>query len=144
MTQIDANGHLLPIQPPTPEVVPEQPRWTIGRSMIAVAAAAFLLGVVRPLYLISDAEFGGPLTRAFQERYLRVSIEANLVGRPEADIVAVLGSPTSISEFQEFLLSRPTRVYRYAPSWSTAGSFQVVCHAGVVSGVREEEPDKPM
>ncbi len=113
-----------------------KPRWTIRRLMIAIAVVAFLFGVIRPIYLVFDAVGHGPYTRAFNRRCQQMADDAHLIGRPEADVIAVLGEPTSTYEYGDWD-DVPLRTFNYAPSLIFLGKFQVHCRKGVVRNLEQ-------
>lgn len=114
-----------------------KPRWTIRRLMIAVAAVAFLFGVVRPIYLGIDALNHGPYTRAFNRRCQQIADDAHLLGRPEGDIIAVLGTPTEVWQYDDSF-GVEIHTFNYCPSsWVGLGVFQVHCQKSLIIGLEQ-------
>jgi hypothetical protein len=76
-----------------------------------------------------DAAGHGPYSTWFNRRCQRLTDEAKLVGRPEADVVKVLGPPA---------YTYLDRTYNYVPvRWFPTARFQVHCENGVVIGVEQ-------
>ena len=114
-------------------------RWTVRRMMMATAVIAGGMALLRPVYLFADAYFHGPVTRAYDMGLQRVADGARLVGKTEAEAIAILGKPTEIWKYD--LGQGPTVTLAYSPS-ELAGSatFQVHCRGGVVKKV-SRKPD---
>ncbi len=112
------------------------PRWTIRRLMIVIAVLAFFLAIVRPAYLVVDAFEHGPYTRAFNRRCQQIADDAHLLGRPESDVIAVLGEPTEVWTYDDHL-GVQVRTFNYFPSSFPAGVFQVHCQRGIVVGLEQ-------
>ncbi len=117
-----------------PAPIPPAPKkrgFTIWRLMIAVAVVAFLFGVVRPAFLVFDALSHGPFTVAYNRDCQRLADEARLIGKPESEVIKVLGEPTSVWEYDH--PDGWTKTFNYAPvSFVSSGKFQVHCRDGVV------------
>ena len=94
-----------------------------------------LFGIVRPAYLIFDALGHGPYTVSYNRECQRLADQAQLVGRPEADVVKVLGHPTEIWDHESD--GKPVRTYNYFPAPISAGIFQVHCSGGVVKSLEQ-------
>jgi hypothetical protein len=73
-----------------------QPRFTVRQLMIAVAVLGMLMGIVLP---VTGAVMHGPYALWFNHDCQRRADEAGLIGRPERDVISVLGQPTFIYEF---------------------------------------------
>jgi hypothetical protein len=103
-------------------------RFTVRRLMLVVAVLATLalLGLVLPAL---DAASHGPYSTWYNRRCQKIANEAGLVGRPERDVIRVLGAPT---------YTYGTRTYNYAPCpWAPTAKFQVHCEGGFVTGVEQ-------
>lgn len=106
-------------------------RLTIRRLMVWVAVIAILLAIVPPVVLFIDAGSHGPYACWYNAHMQRLSDEAGLVGRPEADIVRVLGKPS---------YTYGSSTYNYCPCpFSPYGKFQVHCEGGTVIGVEQHD-----
>ena len=112
-------------------------RITVRRMMAAVAAVAVTMAVGLPVLTAIDAGTHGPYATWFNRDCQRRADEVSLVGRPEKDVVPVLGPPSYTYEY-EGSGGRWTRTFNYAPSrlFPTA-KFQVHCQDGIVTGVEQ-------
>ncbi len=108
-----------------------RPRLSIRGMMLAVVWVALGCGVVRPLYLVLDAEVNGPYSRSYKQHLQQVADAAHLIGRPEADIIPILGEPSRIG--QVIIEEGEAQVTFYNPSsLSDRSSFGVACQRGIV------------
>ncbi len=81
------------------------------------------------VYPAMDVLGHGLYSTWYNRRCQRLADEANLVGRPEADVVKVLGQPT---------FTYLDRTYNYAPvRWFPGAKFQVHCENGIVIGLEQ-------
>lgn len=99
---------------------------------VAVLLAACL--VLAVFVAFADAFYHGPYASWYNGECQRLSGEAVLVGKPERDVVAILGPPT----FHYPGDNDSRRTYNYVP-WSMfpTAKFQVHCRNGVVTGVEQ-------
>jgi hypothetical protein len=109
---------------------------TVRRLILAVALVALFFGIVRPAFFIVDAWGHGPYTRRYNRECYRLAEEAQLVGRPEADIIAILGPPTKFWDYEGD--GGTMRTYEYFPTPPfPRGIFQVQCSSGIVTRLEE-------
>jgi len=88
-----------------------------------------LIAVILAVLPAMDAASHGPYSTWFNWRCQKLADEAGLVGRPEADVMKVLGPPS---------YTYLNRTYNYAPvGWFPTAKFQVHCENGVVIGVEQ-------
>ena len=93
--------------------------------LVTPVLGAILIFVVPAM----DALGHGPYSSWYNRRCQRIADEARLVGKPEADVVKVLGPPT---------FTYLQRTYNYAPiPWFPTAKFQVHCQDGVVIGTEQ-------
>jgi hypothetical protein len=99
--------------------------------LILVMVLGVLMGVVFPIF---DAACHGPYATWFNRDCQRRVDEAGLIGRPERDIISILGCPT----FHYAGDDDSQTTYNYAP-WPLfpTAKFQVHCHNGIVTGVEQ-------
>src|SRR5947209_2272714 len=90
-------------------------RLTLRKLILAVALIALLLGVVWPAYRAFDAFHHGPFTRAYNRECQRLADDAHLIGKPESEVLVVLGPPTSIWDYDQ--PGGRTRTFNYQPSF---------------------------
>lgn len=102
-------------------------RWTIRRLMITVGFIALLFRI----YLVLGEMCHEPYARAFNGKYQRISDQAHLIGRPEADVIAVLGTPRRVHN-HDARNGIPVRTFQYTHSSGCSGGFHVHCQKGVV------------
>lgn len=108
---------------------------------IAAAASAILLilGIALPLL---DVIHHGPYVTWYNKRCQTIATTAGLVGKPEEEVVRVLGEPTSVYEYWDavdFDSGEPepgaeeTTTFNFAPySFFPFAKFQVHCRKGKV------------
>jgi hypothetical protein len=65
-------------------------RFTV-KQLMAVVVVAVIMGVLLPALHAIDAMEHGPYARAFNQRCQWLANQAGLVGRPESDVVKILG-----------------------------------------------------
>jgi hypothetical protein len=100
-------------------------RWKL-RTMLLVLPAVGILAIVLPAM---DSLGHGPYSTWYNRRCQQLADAAKLVGRPEADVIKVLGPP---------LYTYLDTTYNYAPvSWLPTAKFQVHCEDGVVVAVEQ-------
>jgi hypothetical protein len=108
---------------------------TIWRMMLVVALVACFFGFISPVYLFFDALGHGPYTTNYNQKCQKLADEAKLLGRPEADIIAILGPPTDIWDYEG---DGKRMTYDYNPvPFIDAGIFQVHCKNGIVTGLEQ-------
>jgi hypothetical protein len=111
-------------------------RFTMRRLMAVVAIAAVIMAVLIPVLKAIDAATRGPYATWFNAACQRRADEAGLVGRPETDVVLVMGPPTFTYEYES--VGGWTRTYNYAPSGLLpSAKFQVHCQKGMVMSVEQ-------
>src|SRR4051812_4710832 len=91
---------------------------------------------------VADSIIHGPYATWYNNRCQELADRAKLIGRPESDVVKVLGPPTAVWKYWSGVWTstgRPipgaylTTTYNYAPCpISPSGLFQVHCRDGVV------------
>ncbi len=98
--------------------------------LILTVISAVFMGV----FPVFDAVCHGPYATWFNRDCQRRANEVGLIGRPEKDVVSVLGTPT----FHYAGDDDSDRTYNYAP-WPLfpTAKFQVHCHGGIVTGVEQ-------
>jgi hypothetical protein len=108
-------------------------RITIRR--MAIVAVTMAIGL--PVLTAIDAGTHGPYATWFNRDCQRRADEVGLIGRPEKDVVLVLGPPSYTYEY-EGSGGRWTRTYNYTPCrlFPTA-KFQVHCQGGIVIRVEQ-------
>jgi hypothetical protein len=104
-------------------------RFTTWRMVIAITTLAGLgmLGLTIPVF---DAAFHGPYSTWYNHHCQRLADQAHLVGRPECEVIKVLGLATHTYEYPEVYpdIGKWTRTYNYAPCpWTPTAKFQVHC-----------------
>jgi hypothetical protein len=94
-----------------------------------------VLGVALAILPSCDAWTRGPYSTWFNNRCQRLADQAKLVGRPEGDVVKVLGPPAYFYPGDD----DNHRTYNYVVPFSMprTSKFQVHCHDGVVTGVEQ-------
>ena len=121
-------------------------RFSVRRMMAVVAVVAVIMSILVSLLKAVDAANHGPYTISFNRRCQELADRAGLVGRPESDVVRVLGEPTSLwrSWSQWYPNGRPAdgayliTIYNYSPcSFLPCGKFQVGCVGGVVTSTEQ-------
>jgi hypothetical protein len=111
-------------------------RFTVRRLMAVVAAVAVIMAVLFPVLKAIDAATHGPYAIWFNGACQRRADEAGLVGRPEKDVISVMGPPTFTYEYES--VGVWTRTYNYAPSGLLpTAKFQVHCQKGIVRSVEQ-------
>jgi hypothetical protein len=104
--------------------------------IVAVAVVASLMAVLLPVLKAIDAATHGPYATWFNGACQRRADEAGLVGRPEMDVVSVMGPPTFTYEYED--VDGWTRTYNYAPcGLLPTAKFQVHCQKGIVVSVEQ-------
>ncbi|QEH35595.1 hypothetical protein OJF2_41480 [Aquisphaera giovannonii] len=101
---------------------------------LLVALVAAFVGL--QLLLLADNRLHGPYVTWYNAECQRLADEAHLVGRPEAEIVAVLGPPSFVYDLD----SEPgvvRRTYNYAAAGIPFSKFQVHCRDGIVAGLEQ-------
>ena len=110
-------------------------RFTVRRLMAVVAVVAVIMALLIPVVKAIDAATHGPYATWFNAACQRAD-EAGLVGRPEADVVSVMGPPTFTYEYESG--GGWTRTYNYAPSGLLpTAKFQIHCQKGIVISVEQ-------
>lgn len=99
--------------------------------LVVVAVLAAFMSLVFPIF---DALSHGPYATWYNRDCQRRADAAGLVGRPERDIVPILGPPTY--HYPGDNDSRRTYNYAPWPSFPTA-KFQVHCRDGIVTAVEQ-------
>jgi hypothetical protein len=122
-------------------------RFTVRRLMAVVAIVAVIMGILAPVLTAIDAIAHGPYATAFNQRCQGLANRAGLVGRPESDVVKVLGEPTSVWRYWSSVDSTTRRpvagaylitTYNYAPcAFVPCGLFQVHCDGGFVKATEQ-------
>lgn len=108
-----------------------RPRWNLRAMLIALPVGTVLLSVIFPA---CDAVSHGPYATWYNRKCQRLADDARLVGRPEEDIIGILGPPT----FFYGAKGSREQTYNYAPfSMFPAGKFQVHCQDGIVVSVEQ-------
>ena len=106
---------------------------TVRRIMVLITGVACAMWIIRPAYIIFDFMIGGPYLTTFTLKYQNIAMDAKLVGRPEKDIVAILGSPAEIKVRNQ---GSSEKTYVYAPvSYFPLGAVEVQCSQGVVVSI---------
>jgi hypothetical protein len=102
--------------------------------LIAVPALGVGLAVLTVILSGCDAFTHGPYVTWYNQRCRKLADDAKLVGRPEKDVVKILGPPTFFYPGDD----DTKRTYNYVPTpmFPTA-KFQVHCHNGVVTAVEQ-------
>jgi hypothetical protein len=98
---------------------------------------ALLLGllIAFPFVVWLDNRARGPYVTWYNEECQRLVDKAGLIGRPERDIVSVLGPPSYVWDYGDSSGRRKT--YNYAPAGIPFSKFQVHCRDGVVESVEQ-------
>jgi hypothetical protein len=106
----------------------------LGTMLIVVPALGVGLAVLTVILAGCDAITHGPYVCWYNQRCKKLADDAKLVGRPEKDVVKILGPPTFFYPGD----NDAQRTYNYAPipMFPTA-KFQVHCHDGVVTAVEQ-------
>lgn len=111
-------------------------RW-FQRITISVVLLTVLL-CFGAFFWVADAAGHGPYTIWYNERFEHLSLRAGLVGRPERDVVKILGHPSSVWKYENLPGESLTSTYNYAPCPMVAtGMFQVHCRDGVVRRIEK-------
>jgi hypothetical protein len=113
--------------------------FTVRRVIMAIATVAGfgILVLTTPVF---DAAFHGPYSTWYNQRCQRLADQAHLIGRPEREVLHVLGLATYTYEYPEVYpdVGTWTRTYNYAPCpWAPTAKFQVHCQAGIVIGMEQ-------
>ncbi len=92
-----------------------------------------------------EAANAGPYTTWFNHRLRDRAAQANLVGRPQADVERVLGAASRERDVREAVpgaaLPVTRHTYDYYPyPWAPESKFEVRCEQGVVAAFHEFEP----
>lgn len=108
-----------------------KPKIKVQTLMILVAIVAVTMVTVFPFF---DAFGHGPYATWFNQDCQRRCDEAGLVGRPERDILSILGPPAYHYPGD----NDSQRTYNYVPwRFFPTAKFQVHCHDGIVTGVEQ-------
>jgi len=111
----------------------------VGVAVAATLVAGFIWGI--------DALCHGPYATAFNWRCQQLADRAGLVGRPEGEVVQVLGAPSSVWRWWSMVNMQTRRpapgaylvaTYNYAPCpYVPSGKFQVHCTGGIVRNTEQ-------
>jgi hypothetical protein len=98
---------------------------------------ALLLGVLiaLPVLVWFDNRSHGPYVTWYNRKCQRLVDQAKLIGRPERDIVSVLGPPSYVWDYDD--PTGASKTFNYAPAGIPFSKFQVHCRAGVVISVEQ-------
>lgn len=106
--------------------------WTLRLPLMILAAFGWM--VLLATLAVLDARHHGPYATWFNRRCQQLADESRLVGRPEGDIVSILGRPT----FHYAGDDDSSRTYNYAPwPFVPTAKFQVHCRDGIVESVEQ-------
>ncbi len=112
---------------------PKKKGLTIRRMMILIAIVAGAIWIIPPAYIIFDFMIGGPYLSTFSLIYQNIAIDASLLGRPENDVVPVLGTPTGIRVYDQ---NSGRKAYLYAPVYYfPLGAVYIQCNNGIVVAI---------
>jgi hypothetical protein len=103
--------------------------------ILLVAGSSLGAVVVLQVAIFADALGHGPYTTWYNNKCLRLAQNAQLVGRPETEISAVLGPPSYVWDYGD--VSGRRKTYNYDPLGLATGIFQVHCRDGVVKGLEQ-------
>ena len=117
---------------------PIRQRGTLGRQMVGVGVTAVALFVLRPVYNFADSWYHGPMTRSYDLECQLLADAGQIVGKPEAEAIRVLGEPAEVWEYDQ--PEGRTKTLAYSPSlFSGSSTFQVHCRDGVVKGIGRKQ-----
>jgi hypothetical protein len=103
----------------------------------ACGVIALVLGslIAFPILVWIDNRAHGPYVTWYNRECQRLVDKTGLIGRPERDIVTVLGPPSYVWDYDDARGERKT--YNYAPAGIPFSKFQVHCRGGVVASVEQ-------
>lgn len=94
--------------------------------LLVMPVISVVLTIVLPAV---DALGHGPYSTWYNRRCQRIADASKLVGRPEGDVVKILGPPA---------YTYLDTTYNYVPvPWCPTAKFQVHCKNGVVTGIEQ-------
>lgn len=106
-----------------------------GRTRPRLAPFPLILGSMALVATLAvlDAVHHGPYATWFNRRCQQLADQSGLVGRPESDVIPILGRPTF-----HYVDDDSRRTYNYAP-WPLlpTAKFQVHCRDGIVDFVEQ-------
>ena len=88
-----------------------------------------------PVLVWIDNRVHGPYVTWYNRDCQRLVDQAGLIGRPEHDIVSVLGQPSYVWDYVDTSGLRKT--YNFAPAGLPFSKFQVHCRDGLVVSVEQ-------
>jgi hypothetical protein len=108
-------------------------QFSLRSLLLGVLFAGFVGALVPPM----DALSHGPYSSWYNARCQKLADDSGLVGRPERDVVGVLGQPSFSYRYPD-VGGKWARTYNYAPcNLFPTAKFQVHCVDGVVVGVEQ-------